>query len=123
MGDTFTRIARIAFKIAITETPTSANTAAHILAYPKAPKINTKNLIPKANTMFWFAMRIVFRAIFITAAIFEGSSVIKTTSAGFDSGIRAKTTHSDTDICPCQYGGIIDSVPDKDKFAFFCFFP
>ena len=37
--------------------------------------------MPRANTIFWFAIRIVFRAIFITAAILEGSSVIRTTSA------------------------------------------
>ena len=48
----FTRMARIAFRIAMTETPTSANTAAHIFAYPKSPKISTSNLTPRANTMF-----------------------------------------------------------------------
>ena len=38
------RRARDAFRIASTETPTSANTASHMLAMPKAPKANKQQL-------------------------------------------------------------------------------
>ena len=50
-------------KIAITETPTSANTAAHIFAYPKAPKISTRNFTPKANTIFSFNQELKLKRV------------------------------------------------------------
>ena len=42
----------MAFNTAIKATPTSANTASHILAKPVAPKIITIIFIPKANIIF-----------------------------------------------------------------------
>lgn len=52
--------ARIAFKIAITETPTSAKTASHIFAMPSAPRSKTRSFTPNAKTMFCRTMRSVF---------------------------------------------------------------
>ena len=49
----------IELSIAKTATPTSANTACHILAIPNAPRINTANLIPSAKTIFCFTIFIV----------------------------------------------------------------
>ena len=40
--------------IAIMETPTSAKTAAHMLASPTALSISTRSLIPRANTIYCF---------------------------------------------------------------------
>lgn len=48
----FTYSARIAFKMAITATPTSANTASHIFAKPSAPNNRMAAFTAKANTMF-----------------------------------------------------------------------
>ena len=73
--------ARIAFSIAITETPTSANTASHIFAIPAAPSMRTRALTARANTMFCFTILSVFLAILTTVAIFAGLSSIRTTSA------------------------------------------
>ena len=39
----------MAFKMHITATPTSANTAAHMFALPIAPRIKIKNFTNKAN--------------------------------------------------------------------------
>ena len=55
--------AREAFKIANTETPTSANTAAHILASPRAESTSTPSLIASANTMFCRTIFSVFCAM------------------------------------------------------------
>lgn len=73
--------ALMAFKIAITDTPTSANTASHILAAPKAPIARTINFTPRAKTIFCITIRSVLREIRTTAAIFLGSSSIRTISA------------------------------------------
>ena len=42
----------IEFNIAINATPTSANTASHIVAIPNAPNIKTIALTPKAKIIF-----------------------------------------------------------------------
>ena len=44
--------ARMAFRMASTITPTSANTASHILAMPSAPSTSTSAFTASANTMF-----------------------------------------------------------------------
>ena len=41
-----------AFKIANNATPTSANTASHIVARPPAPKTSTTAFTPKASAIF-----------------------------------------------------------------------
>ena len=45
---------RMEFRIAITATPTSANTAAHILAMPAAPRISISPLTPRAKNNILF---------------------------------------------------------------------
>jgi len=50
----------MAFKTAIKATPTSANTAAHMVARPKAPRANTNTLTPRAKEMFSHTIRRVF---------------------------------------------------------------
>lgn len=113
-------MARIAFKIAITETPTSANTAAHIFAYPKAPKISTRNFTPKANTIFWFAMRMVFLAIRITEAILEARLSLEQYQP-----LQSPHQNPNRPLqflhLPCQHRSIVDSVSDKYQFSFFAF--
>ena len=52
-------------KIAITVTPTSANTAAHIVAKPSADRIRTTTLIPIEKTIFCCAITNVLFAILI----------------------------------------------------------
>ena len=59
------------FKIAMTDTPTSANTASHILAIPNAPSISTIAFTPSANTIFWCTMESVFLAIFTRDAYLQ----------------------------------------------------
>ena len=44
---------RMELRIAITDTPTSANTASHMLAMPRAPRMSTSALTARAKTMFW----------------------------------------------------------------------
>ena len=46
----------IAFKMAITHTPTSAKTAVHIVAIPIAASIKTAILTANAKTIFSFAI-------------------------------------------------------------------
>ena len=48
----FICIIRIAFSIAISDTPTSANTASHIVASPPAPRIRTMPFTANANVIF-----------------------------------------------------------------------
>lgn len=43
---------RVAFKIANTDTPTSANTASHIVAIPNAPRVKKMALTPNAKIIF-----------------------------------------------------------------------
>ena len=73
--------ARVALMIARKATPTSANTAAHIFAKPRAPSTITMILTASANTMFCCTIRTVFLAIAYATAILPGSSSIKTMSA------------------------------------------
>ena len=44
---------RMEFKMQITATPTSANTAHHIPMMPSAPRIKNRILINSAKAMFW----------------------------------------------------------------------
>ena len=53
----------------MTETPTSAKTASHILAAPKAPSSNTIAFTPSAKTMFCFTIDSVFLEILTIDAI------------------------------------------------------
>ena len=62
-------------------TPTSANTASHMVAKPTAANTNTANFTPSAKTMFCHTMRMVLRAMRIAEAILEGLSSIRTMSA------------------------------------------
>ena len=57
-------MARKEFKIQIMATPTSANTAIHILAMPGILSSITPNLTIRAKAMFCRAMEMVRRAIF-----------------------------------------------------------
>ncbi|AAO36462.1 NAD-dependent DNA ligase [Clostridium tetani E88] len=72
--------ALIEFSTAINVTPTSANTAAHILANPNAPKESTTNLIPKENIIFSQTIFLVLLAISIPFIILKGLSCIITIS-------------------------------------------
>ncbi len=56
--------------MAITDTPTSAKTASHIFATPKALIISTTALIPSAKTMFCLTIQSVFLEMAISVAIF-----------------------------------------------------
>ena len=48
-----TNRARMAFKTARIMTPTSANTASHMLAKPRATRARQISLMPMAKMMFW----------------------------------------------------------------------
>lgn len=61
--------------------PTSAKTASHIVAIPKAPKTITAILTPNAKPIFCQTICLVERPIFIALAILEGWSVWMMTSA------------------------------------------
>lgn len=64
-----------AFNIAKNATPTSANTASHIVAIPPAPKMSTMALTPKARVMFCHTIRRVERPILIALPTLLGWSV------------------------------------------------
>ena len=53
-------------------TPTSAITAAHIVANPTVPKIKTKILTPKAKEMFCQIIFLAATPIAIAVATLEG---------------------------------------------------
>ena len=72
---------RIAFRTAMIVTPTSPNTASHIPAMPSAPRTRNTLLIPRAITMFCITIRFVAFATSMASTSFDGSSVIRTTSA------------------------------------------
>ena len=67
--------------LAITDTPTSANTALHILANPKNPNRSIANFTPREKIIFCFVILTVFFEITMASTIFEGLSSITTTSA------------------------------------------
>ena len=77
----FVRMARVEFRIAMTDTPTSAKTAAPICARPTAPSTSTIALTPSAKTIFSRAMPMVFLAMCIASPSFEGLSSRMTRSA------------------------------------------
>ena len=56
-----------AFNIANNATPTSANTASHIVAKPPAPNIKTTTLTPKAKMIFCQTIFRVERLILIAS--------------------------------------------------------
>ena len=62
-------------------TPTSPNTASHIFAIPSAPSTRITALTPSAKMIFSQTILIVFLAIFMLSAIFDGLSSIRTISA------------------------------------------
>ena len=62
-------------------TPTSANTAHHMLAMPTAPSSRNSPLTVSAKTMFSYTIRIHLRAIRMARLTLAGSSSISTTSA------------------------------------------
>ena len=72
---------RIAFRTAMIVTPTSPNTASHIPAMPSAPRTRNTLLMPRAITMFCITIRFVAFATSMASTSFDGSSVIRTTSA------------------------------------------
>ena len=67
--------------MAMTATPTSANTAAHIPARPRALSTSTAILMPRASTIFSLTMRRVCRAMRMATPSFSSLSSINTTSA------------------------------------------
>ena len=58
-------------RTAISETPTSANTAIHMLARPTVPSSMTIILIPMAKTIFCLAILMVFSEMIMASSIFE----------------------------------------------------
>ena len=54
---------RMEFRMAMTDTPTSAKTAHHMLATPNADRTSTRNFTARAKTMFSRTMRNVLRAM------------------------------------------------------------
>ena len=64
----------MAFRIAMTATPTSAKTASHIVAIPIAPRMSTNALTTSANMMFSLTITRVFFAILTAEESFEAVS-------------------------------------------------
>ena len=108
--------ARIAFSIAITETPTSANTASHIFAIPAAPSMRTRALTARAkhDVLFYNLKRLSGNLDY--SGNLAGLSSIRTTSAA-SMARQNHASHGDSDIGPGQYRCIVDSVTDKSQFA------
>ena len=71
----------MAFRIASKATPTSANTASHMVAMPTAPNSNTASFTPKARMMFCQTIRRVARPMRMAVATLDGWSFCITTSA------------------------------------------
>src|SRR5690606_18066468 len=77
----FIRCILTAFNIANNATPTSANTASHIVANPPAPSINTMAFTPNAKAIFCQTIFFVCLPILIAIGILLGLSSCITTSA------------------------------------------
>ena len=71
----------MALRTAKRDTPTSAKTASHMPAKPKAPRHKKTIFTPRANIIFCRIIFFVYRAISTASTSFDGSSVIRTTSA------------------------------------------
>ena len=69
--------------MAIMVTPTSANTAVHILAMPNVPSTITNIFIPNAKTIFCHNILLVFFDTFIASTKAFISSFINTISAAY----------------------------------------
>ena len=76
----FTCMALMALRIASTVTPTSAKTASHMFATPKAPSNNIMNFTPMAKKMFCMTIFNVLRATDIPSATAMRLSFINMTS-------------------------------------------
>ena len=73
---------RMALITAMTVTPTSANTAIHMVASPSAARSSTSNLTAMANTTFCRAMEMVRREMEMAVATFFGLSSMSTMGKG-----------------------------------------
>ena len=74
-------MALIEFIMAMTDTPTSANTASHIFERPTALSMSTSIFTARAKIIFCLTIDVVFLAILRARAILEGLSSISTMSA------------------------------------------
>ena len=107
--------------MAKTETPTSAKTAAHIVASPKALKTKTPILTVIAKTIFCLTIFIVLLEMFIALAIFDGSSVIITTSAASIAASLPKPPIATPISAKAKTGASLIPSPTKTTFPSFVF--
>lgn len=110
-------MARIAFMTAMTMTPTSANTASHIVNTPTAERIRTTAFTTRLNVIFCFTIPSVRLAILTASDSLRRVVVHYDNVCRFYCGIGAESAHCNADIGSCEHRCIVHSVSDKDKTA------
>ena len=86
-------------RIAITETPTSAKTASHMLAMPKAPEYQDQSaLTARAKTIFWRTMRQGLSGNAYDGGNLGDIVVHQNHVCRLDGRIGTHTSHGDADI-------------------------
>ena len=101
----------------MTATPTSAKTAIHMLAMPKAARMSTANLMPRANTMFCHTMPMVLRATAMARAMERGIVIHQDHIGGLDGGVGAHGSHGDADVGAGEHRRIVDAVAHEGQLA------
>lgn len=108
---------RMALRIASTATPTSANTAIHMVAIPNALRRSTRILIPKAKTIFCITIFLVFFAMRRPTEIFRKSSSISTTSAASMAASEPIAPMAMPTSAPANTGASLMPSPTKAVLA------
>ncbi|AIG97011.1 cadmium-translocating P-type ATPase [Archaeoglobus fulgidus DSM 8774] len=106
----------IEFITAISVTPTSANTASHIVAIPIAPRLMKNPFTAKARTMFSHTTFCVLFASLIALATFDGLSSMITTSTTSMAALLIAPMEMPTSA-PAITGASLMPSPTKAKLS------
>ena len=110
----------MALRMASTDTPTSANTAIHMLPRPSALRISTMNFTPSAKAMFWCTMVRVRLEMRMAVAIFCGLSSMSTTSAASMAASEPSAPMAMPTSARESTGASLMPSPTKASFSPFC---
>ena len=104
------------FKIAMTDTPTSANTASHILAIPNAPSISTIAFYTKCKYDILVHDGKCLSCNLHKRCNLSHIIIHKNYICSFNGCIGTHTSHCNSNVCSGQYRCIVDSITHKCKF-------
>ncbi len=108
----------IALKTAMRATPTSANTASHIVASPRIPSPIKDSLTARAKIMFCQTILCVLLAILMPPRGSFELVVHYDNVCSLYCRVASEGTHCNANVCPGQDGSVVYAVPpDEDNFT------